>query len=94
MFEDASGLLFGPGVFATVRTAPQILHLLLAAPYKGFVLCNLEFLAVNNAGPLRPRPVPVVRVLLHVQLRQLRLLFIELLLRFNTHGFPTRSEDL
>jgi len=94
VFQDTSSLFFSPGVFASIGCAPQVLHLLLPAPHQGLVLGDLELLAVDDAGPLGPWPVPVVGVLLHVQLGELRLLLVELLLGLDGHRLPARTQDL
>ena len=73
---------------------PRTFHVIPATFHQRLVLGDLELLAIDDAGPLGPRPVPVVGVLLHVQLGELRLLLVELLLGLDGHRLPARTQDL
>jgi len=67
---------------------PELSHLFSPLLHEGLVLGDPEFLSVDDARSLRPRPVPVVRVLLHVHLRQSGLLLVVLLLVRVGHALP------
>ena len=71
--------------------APELPHLLPALAHQGLVLGDAHLLAVDDAGALRARPIPVVRVLLHVQLRQPRLLLVVRLLLRVRHRLPSST---
>ena len=45
---------------------PQLPHLLPPLPHQRFILGDPHFLPIDNAGPFRTRPVPVVWMLLHM----------------------------
>lgn len=54
---------------AVAHAAPHPDITLPSLPHQRFVFGDAHLLAVNDARALRPRPVPIVRMFLHVQLR-------------------------
>ena len=76
-----AGILAGSG-------APQLAHFVATLTHQHFILRNTHLLSVHDAGAFRTRPISIVRVLLHVQLRQSRLLLVVRLLVRIRHRFP------
>lgn len=64
------------GRAGSVTAAPHLAHLIAPLPHQHLVLGDAHLLAVDDASALGTRSVTVVRMLLHMQLRQPRLLFI------------------
>ena len=63
-------------------------------PDKLLELSDFHFLPIEEAISLRPRLVPVVRVLDHVQLGNLGLFVVVLLLLLTVHVLPAGAQDL
>ncbi len=80
-------MLSSPGALL----APELPHLFPAPLHETLVLGDPQLLSVDDAGPLGSGPVPVVRVLLHVELGELGLLLVVALLVSVGHGLPASA---
>ncbi len=72
---------------------PLLTRFTAAVTHEFFILGNSKSFSIDNAGPLWPRAITVVGVVLHVLSAQPRLLFVVGLLLLRRHGLPTSPEN-